>query len=471
MTSPDSPDTDHPAPFSCPQGFAGRSALVCGTGLAGMSAARALLEVGAAVSVSSDGPPPAEGALPTGAVFAGALSAVPAGVEVVVASPGLPPSHPLLLDAAGHGIPVLGELEFAWRLREPGAAEWLLVTGTNGKTTTTRMLEAMLRAGGLRALAVGNIGTPIIDAVRAEPAYDVLAVEASSFQLHFSHTLAPRAGALLNLAEDHLDWHGSMASYADDKSKVWAGSVAVVNADDQAVLKLLDALAPAADVVEFTLGTPGPGRFGVVDGWLADGSGRRVIPVAEIRPPGAHNVANALAAAVLADAAGVDLAAIAAGLRAFTPEPHRNMLVGTVAGVHYVDDSKATNPHAAAASLGSYERVVWIAGGQLKGASVDGLVADFADRMAGVVLLGADRETIRSALTRHAPNLPVIMVDRNDDRAMQNVVAAAAALATPGDVVLLAPAAASKDMFASYGARGRAFAAEVAALAEGRSGT
>jgi UDP-N-acetylmuramoylalanine--D-glutamate ligase len=262
-----------------------------------------------------------------------------------------------------------------------------------------------------------------------------------------------------------------MASYAGDKSKVWAGSVAVANADDAGVLELLAAVAPAADLVEFTLGAPAPGRFGVLDGWLADGSGQRVIPVAEIRPSGAHNVANALAAAALATAAGVDGAAIAAGLRSFTPEPHRNMMVATVSGVRYVDDSKATNPHAAAASLGSYERVVWIAGGQLKGASVDGLVADFADRMAGVVLLGADREAIHSALTRHAPNLPVIMVDRNDDRAMHDVVAAAAALATPGDVVLLAPAAASKDMFASYGARGRAFATEVAALAEGRSGT
>lgn len=463
--------SDHPALRTGPREFAGRSALVCGTGLAGVSAARALLGLGASVLLSSDGPPPVEGTLPPGAVFAGALRTVPAGVEVVVASPGLAPSHPLLLDAEARGIPVLGELEFAWRLRKPGAAEWLLVTGTNGKTTTTRMLEAMLRAGGLRALAVGNIGTPIIDAVLAEPPFDVLAVEASSFQLHFSTTLTPRAGALLNLAEDHLDWHGSMAAYAADKSKVWAGSVAAANADDPAVLDLLAASAPAADVVRFTLGGPGPGLFGVLDGWLADGSGQRLIPVAEIRPAGAHNVANALAAAALAAAAGVAGSAIAAGLRAFVPEPHRNMLVRTVSGVRYVDDSKATNPHAAAASLGSYQRVVWIAGGQLKGASVDGLVADFAQRMAGVVLLGADREAIRSALTRHAPNLPVIMVDRTDDRAMHDVVAAAAALATPGDVVLLAPAAASKDMFASYGARGRAFAAEVADLAEGRSGT
>jgi len=464
-----SPDT--PTSLTGPEGFAGRAVLVCGTGMAGVSAARALLDLGATVLLSSDGPPPAEGALPPGAVFAGALVTVPADVEVVVASPGLPPSHPLLVDAWARAIPVLGELEFAWRLRGTGAAEWLLVTGTNGKTTVVRMLEAMLREAGLRALAVGNVGTPVIDAVRAESPYDVLAVEASSFQLHFSSTLAPRAGALLNLAEDHLDWHGSMAAYAVDKSKVWAGSVAIANADDPAVTELLGAVAPTADVRTFTLGAPGPGRFGVLDGWLADDSGQRLIPVTEIRPPGAHNVANALAAAALAAAAGVDGPAIAAGLRSFTPEPHRNMFVRTVSGVSYVDDSKATNPHAAAASLGSYQRVVWIAGGQLKGASVDDLVADFADRMAGVVLLGVDRDAIRSALTRHAPNLPVIMVPRTDDGAMHDVVAAAAALATPGDVVLLAPAAASKDMFASYGARGRAFADEVAALAEGRSAT
>ena len=155
-------------------------------------------------------PPP----LPAGAEFIGPLTGLPAGIEAVVTSPGLPPSHPVLAAAVAAGLEVLGELEFAWRIQPASEPRWLMVTGTNGKTTTVRMLEAMLLAAGLRAAAVGNVGVPVIDAVLAEPAYQVLAVEASSFQLHFSDSLRPRAGALLNLAEDHLDWHGSMRGYA-----------------------------------------------------------------------------------------------------------------------------------------------------------------------------------------------------------------------------------------------------------------
>jgi UDP-N-acetylmuramoylalanine--D-glutamate ligase len=186
----------------------------------------------------------------------------------------------------------------------------------------------------------------------------------------------------------------------------------------------------------------------------------------EVRPAGPHNVANALAAAALARAHGVDPAAVAQGLRAFVPDPHRNEPVGDVAGVRYVDDSKATNPHAALASLASYDKVVWVAGGLLKGAPVDGLVALVADRLAGAVLLGADRAALVTAIARHAPNLPVVTVSRTDDGAMSEVVEAAAALARPGDTVLLAPAAASMDMFRDYKARGDAFVAAVRALAD-----
>ena len=190
-----------------------------------------------------------------------------------------------------------------------------------------------------------------------------------------------------------------------------------------------------------------------------------LIPAADVRPAGAHNVANALAAAALAGAAGVPADAVAAGLRAFVPDPHRNQPVHTRGGVVYVDDSKATNPHAALASLTAYPRVVWIAGGQLKGVDVDDLVATVADRLVGAVLLGQDRAQLAASLARHAPEIPVITVDSNDDGAMTEVVSAAAALARPGDVVLLAPAAASYDMFTGYGARGDAFAAAARALA------
>ncbi|HEX4729219.1 MAG TPA: UDP-N-acetylmuramoyl-L-alanine--D-glutamate ligase, partial [Jatrophihabitans sp.] len=321
-------------------------------------------------------------------------------------------------------------------------------------------------AAGRSALAVGNVGVPVIEAVRAEPGYQVLAVEASSFQLHFSSSIRPWAGALLNLAEDHLDWHGSMAAYAADKTKVWtAAGTAIGNADDPQVRRLLLASA-SSDRGWFTLSDPEAGEYGVRDGQLVDGAGQLLLPADEIRPTGQHNVANALAAAALAGTVGVSPAEIAAGLRAFQPDPHRNQLIGSRAGVRYVDDSKATNPHAAAASMQAYPRIVWIAGGQLKGADVEPLVARFAGALAGAVLLGVDREVIRAALARHAPDLPVITVSRTDHGAMQEAVAAATSLASAGDAVLLAPAAASKDMFTSYDERGSAFQHAVLALSD-----
>jgi UDP-N-acetylmuramoylalanine--D-glutamate ligase len=444
--------------------FADRSVLVCGAGLAGISAARALLAAGARVRICADiSPRQQDLALAEGAEFVGALAAVPAGTDLVVTSPGLPPRHPVLADAATKAIAVLGELELAWRLRGPGAASWLMVTGTNGKTTTVRMLESILTAAGIRALAVGNVGVSVIDAVLSHEPYELLVVEASSFQLHYASTISPLAGALLNLAEDHLDWHGSMFAYAEDKAKVWNAAVAVGNADDLLVIDLLSR-APAPRTLSFTLAEPQPLQFGVRNGQLVTGSGAPLLPVSEVRPPGPHNVANALAAAALATVAGVSADRIAAGLRFFVPDPHRNQLIASVGGVRYVDDSKATNPHAAAASLTSFERIVWIAGGQLKGASVEQLVAQIAPRLSGAVLLGIDREEIRVALARHAPDLPVIVVSRTDDGAMPDVVTAATSLAAAGDVVMLAPAAASKDMFADYGVRGSAFADAVLAL-------
>jgi UDP-N-acetylmuramoylalanine--D-glutamate ligase len=447
--------------------LAGRTVLVCGARFAGQAAARALLARGAQVVVSDRNEPAGVAdVVAAGAQFVGDVTELPPDTALVVTSPGWPPTHPLFADAAARGVDVLGELEFAWRLRGPAAARWLVITGTNGKTTTVRMLESMLCAAGRRALAVGNVGVSIIDAVTGPDEYDVLAVEASSYQLYWSSTIRPRAGALLNLAPDHLDWHGSMAAYEQAKAKVWSADVAVGNADDPRVAPLL----PAGGVA-FTVGAPQPGQLGVVDGVLVsrafgeDALG--LVPAADVRPAGAHNVANALAAAALALADGVRAEAIAAGLRAFVPDPHRNQTVHARAGVIFVDDSKATNPHAAFASLTAYPRVVWIAGGQLKGVAVDELVATVADRLSAAVLLGQDRAQLAASLARHAPDVPVITVDSTDDGAMTEVVNAAAALARPGDVVLLAPAAASYDMFTGYAARGDAFAAAAAALGSG----
>ncbi len=451
--------------------FADRTVLVCGAGVAGAPAARALLAAGARVLLTDAAETQwVAGLVSSGAKFLGALEQVPDGTDLVVTSPGWRPDHPLLVGALGHAVPVLGEVELAWRLRDAHAAPWLAVTGTNGKTTTVRMLEAILLAAGQRALAVGNVGTSIIDAVTAEPPFDVLAVELSSFQLHWSSTVEPAAGALLNLAPDHIDWHGSMGAYALTKTKVWDTPVAIGNVDDPYVAELLAGAESRAQgrKVGVTCGEPASGQLGIVDRVLVDhaftASPVELIHADEVRPAGEHNLCNALVAAALARAHGVPAASVGQGLRDFVPDPHRNQTIVDRGGVRYVDDSKATNPHAASASIHAYDRVVWIAGGQLKGTHVDELVASVASRLAGVVLLGADRAEIYAALARHAPKIPVIEVARTDDGAMTEVVRAAAGLARPGDTVLLAPAAASYDMFAGYAARGAAFAAAIDAL-------
>ena len=461
-----------------PGNWAGRSVLVAGAGIAGTACAEALLARGAQVTVVDR----AESERTEALVAAGATVVVeePAQLSLLedadelVVSPGFPPHHPLAAEAVARGLDVYSEPELAWRLQREDAGTvpppvWLGITGTNGKTTTTTMLAAILSAAGRASAALGNIGQPLVTA----QGYEVIAVELSSQQLYWSRDLAPTAGVMLNLADDHLDWHGSFADYARAKEAIWrsatpsGGGVAVGNLDDPRVLDALGRVTGRA--VGFTLAPPADGQLGVVDGWLTDLAfgGGRLIEASAIRPPGAHNVANALAAAALALAYGVPAEAVGAGLRGYQPEPHRNAFVTTVEGVDYVDDSKATNPHAAYASLTAYPRIVWVAGGQLKGVDVDDLVSSVADRLAGAVLLGVDRQRIAQALARHAPGVPVVDVDGVDDGAMGQVVRAAAELARPGDTVLLAPAAASYDMFRNYGHRGDAFAEAARGLAAG----
>ncbi|RRS02259.1 UDP-N-acetylmuramoyl-L-alanine--D-glutamate ligase [Glycomyces terrestris] len=440
--------------------------LVAGARVAGGACAEVLLDRGAAVTVYDRDDSErlralaARGARTATGEFDPALLD---GVGQVVLSPGFPPHHPIAAAAREAGIETFSEPELAWRLREPGAARWLAVTGTNGKTTTTTMLAAMLAAGGLRTAALGNIGVPLVQA--ANGPYDAIAVELSSYQLHWSSQLAPTAGAVLNLAPDHLDWHGGFDNYAEAKAAVWRGGRAVVNLDDPAVVAL--AKHTEAEVTGFTLNHPEPGQFGVALGFLVDHTGDAPVQICsagDVRPAGWHNVANALAAAALARAAGVAHEDIAAAIRAYTPEPHRNVTVGEWAGVTWVDDSKATNPHAAAAALAAYDSIVWVAGGQLKGVDVDGLVAQYAPKMRAAVLIGQDRAEIAEALARHAPDLPVAVLDGGDDAVMTDVAARAAAFARPGDTVLLSPAAASYDMFRSYAHRGDAFADAARAL-------
>ncbi|MGW2324527.1 UDP-N-acetylmuramoyl-L-alanine--D-glutamate ligase [Streptomyces sp. NPDC001700] len=465
--------------------LAGRHVTVAGLGVSGVPAARALRGLGATVTVvnGSDGEPQRAQAAelePLGiTVRLGDGDTLPEDTELIVTTPGWKPTSPLFLAAEKAGVPVWGDVELAWRLRGPDSAPWLAVTGTNGKTTTVRMLASILEAAGLRTAAVGNIGVSLLDIVLGDTPYDVLAVELSSYQLHWAPSLRAHSGAVLNLAPDHLDWHGSMAAYATDKGRIYEGNqvACVYNAADPAT----EDLVRAADVEEgcraigFTLGTPGPSQLGVVENILVDRAfvenrqknAQELAEVADVNPPAPHNIANALAAAALARAYGVPPTAVRDGLRAFRPDPHRVEHVADVGGVSYVDDSKATNTHAAEASLGAYEHIVWVAGGLAKGATFDDLVTTAAGRLRGAVLIGADRALIREALARHAADVPVVDLDRTDTGAMAAAVREAARLARPGDTVLLAPACASMDMFTNYNKRGDAFAAAVHDLAPG----
>ena len=452
---------------------AGAQVLVAGAGVTGRSVAAALSTMDAEVTVTDASAERLSMLADLGVTLVPGLETVPANTVLVVTSPGWRPDTPLLSDAARRGIDVIGDVELAWRLFG-GRSSWLAVTGTNGKTTTVGMLESILHAAGLDVAACGNIGRPVIDAAAA--GHQVLAVELSSFQLHWSPSARFTAATVLNVSADHLDWHGSIEEYATDKGAVYRGDpLAVFNVQDGWSRRLS---ADCTQRVGFTVGMPERGQLGVLDGALVDrafgGSAEPVVlaSVRDVCPGGAHNVANALAAAALARTRGVPPLAVRDGLRNYRPADHRATPVGEIGGVRYVNDSKATNPHAAAASLRSHPRVVWIAGGLLKGASVDELVAGNADRLVGVVLIGTDREVIADALARHAPNVPVRRVGTGDDRGMTVMslaVRATTELARPGDVVLLAPAAASMDQFDSYSHRGNAFAAAVRALAAGTS--
>ena len=467
--------------------------LIAGARVTGRAVLDALTRFGAVPTLCDDDPamlrPYAERGVAT--VEPSAAIARIAEYPLVVTSPGFQPTAPVLAAAAVAGVPIWGDVELAWRLDAAGSygppRRWLVVTGTNGKTTTTSMLHAMLTAGGRRSLLCGNIGDPVLD-VLEQPA-DFLAVELSSFQLFWAPSLRPEAGVVLNIAEDHLDWHATMAEYTAAKARVLNGRVAVVGLDDVRAAALLDtAAAPVR--AGFRLGEPAAGELGVRDGQLIDrafADDLSLLPAESIPVPGPVGVLDALAAAALARSVGVPAEAIASAIAAFRLGRHRAEVVAVADGITYVDDSKATNPHAAEASVLAYPRVVWVAGGLLKGTSVEAEVARMASRLVGAVLIGRDRAEVAEALSRHAPDVPVVQVVTGEDagmdatpvvsatdvtevihsggdlgtRVMIAAVAAARNLAKPGDTVLLAPAGASFDQFTGYAARGDAFAAAV----------
>lgn len=483
--------------------WTGLPVTVLGIGVAGLGMVRALHALGARVTVVDSGQGPlaaanaataeglgvrvilgdsgsaAPGAADAGvdAADAAARMALDSGCALILASPGIPPAATVLSAAEQRGIPIWGELGLAWRLRRAGDGPWLLVTGTNGKTTTTLMLSSILTAEGLRAPALGNVGTSIAASVVFDDPLDALPVEVSAQQLLRAGELCGMAAVVTNLDDDHLDYFGTPAAYRAAKARVYRGVrvAAVTNAEDPATAPLPaeGGCSAGARRVSVTRDRPGPGQLGVRDGWLVDcafADGLALTVVDDQPLLAGPNLANALAASALARAAGASAAAVAAGLAAFRPAPHRSVPVGEFGGIAYVDDSKATNAHAAAASFSGRSSVVWIAGGLAKGQQFHGLIRSVREQLRGVVLIGADRALIGQALRSEAPAIPVVEIPTGGSPAMTEAVAAATRLACPGDTVLLAPACASWDMFDDYAARGDAFTAAVLAAASPAGG-
>lgn len=403
--------------------------------------------------------------------------------ELIVTSPGFSPRHRLLEWADQNSILVVTDIDIAWRLRDKYSkvAEWFCVTGTNGKTTTVQLAEQMLIRGGINAISCGNIGRPILDVIRDPEAYDALVVELSSFQLHYMDEIFPFAAAVLNLAEDHIDWHGSMELYQQAKSKIFRNTkfACVYNVEDA----VTEQMVASAEVVEgaraigFTLGVPGLSMIGYVEDILADrafledrkNSALEIATAADIAEIGitsVHLLQNVAAASALARAGGVSPADVKAAIRDFRMDSHRIQLVAEVAGVSYVNDSKATNAHAADASLASFENVVWIVGGLLKGVDPSPLIKRHRSRLSGVVLIGNDRSLLASLMKEIAPEVKLVEID-NTEAIMNSAVLQASKLASSGATVLLAPAAASMDQFLDYTDRGNQFISAVLALEAG----
>lgn len=467
----------------------GLRVVVFGLGVSGFSVADTLAELGANVLVVAE---KAEADLldildviGVPHITGEAAKGIPAEVkafdpELVVTSPGVRPQHELLAWAANQNVPVWVDIDLAWRLRDKTekTAEWLMVTGTNGKTTTVQLVEAMLNHSGRRAIACGNIGTPILDAIRDPQGWDALVVELSSFQLHYMGAdIAPHSSAVLNLADDHIDWHGSFAAYGAAKAKVFNNVkvACVYNVGDEATMHMVEEadVQDGARAIGFSVVAPRLSEIGYVDDILCDRAfiqerATTAMPLAtlddlsQIGVVTPHLMANVAAAACLARAIGVSAEQITEAIRNFQMDAHRIELVCESNGVAWYDDSKATNPHAAAASLASFDRVVWVVGGLLKGVDIRPLVETFAKKLASAIVIGVDREPILAAFADIAPNVPIHEVALGagqGSEVMTEVARVAASIAVAGDTVLLAPAAASMDQFKDYADRGEKFAA------------
>jgi UDP-N-acetylmuramoylalanine--D-glutamate ligase len=443
--------------------FEAERAVVVGAGVAGAAAARALAEEGASVRVTERRPESdvrtVAAELRTVGVEVSAGGHDPShldGATLLVTAPGVPEDAPVLGWARDRGIAVWGEMELGARLcRTP----YLAVTGTNGKTTTTGMITTCLRATGMDAVACGNIGHPFVSAAREN--HDALVVECSSFQLRIQESFHPSVSVLLNLAPDHLDWHGSYEAYVEAKARIFArqtaGDTHVGNRDDPAA-RVVSEAAPCT-IVWFGLGLPRIGEVGYDDGVLVallDGD-VRLGPVAAERAGYREDAAAAAAAAL---SFGASAESVVAGLGGFETQPHRGDVVATVRGVRFVDNSKATNVHAALAALAALApgpSCVLIAGGRAKGVDLSPLRFGAA-RVSGVVAIGeasADIERVFEGAT------PVRRAE-----SIEQAVGVAFGMAPSPGTVLLAPACASWDQFRDYRERGDRFAAAARALRE-----
>jgi UDP-N-acetylmuramoylalanine--D-glutamate ligase len=446
--------------------------LVAGAGVTGLAVAHALIEKGAVVTFTDEKVhevdgftvlPPAEVAMEN--------------FDALMVSPGWREDHPIVLAARKSGVDILNEIDFAWSLKatKAPAQKWLALTGTNGKTTTVEMVAHIMSTAGIKVRACGNVGTTVIETITGKEEYDYLVLELSSFQLHWLNDAQFTASAILNIADDHIDWHGSFEEYAQAKVSILDKSAtAILNGDDGEVVGRTSHWLGRK--IFYSLDTPGPGELGVVEELLVDRAfvadvqeAAFIAELTEILPTVPHHISNSLAAAGLTSTVGISREVIREALMSFKPGRHRAEEVADVNGVKWIDDSKATNPHAAAASILSNFSVIWIAGGLAKGAKMEPLIDRTWSRLKAAILIGEDRELIASALRASAPELPLYFIDPpadyrkgpEDNLFMESIVRCAAEISSEGDVVLLAPACASMDQFNSYGDRGDRFARAV----------
>ena len=405
----------------------------------------------------------------------GALRSLPERCALAIISPGWRPDHPVIEEIRARGIPHLSEIDFAWEMKRQIAPEqrWIALSGTNGKTTTIQMVENIMRSAGVSGVACGNVGRTVIESIT--PEIDILAIELSSFQIDWSDLPRFEAIALLNISPDHIDWHGSFDRYRDAKLKLISLSKrSFINISDATLSRSWPELTTASnsDLIPFHLGSPASGEIGLVEDLIVDRAlvddprnADVLVEVAVLPSSASHNVSNAMAAAALTKAIGIGADAITKGLATFVLDQHRLQVIGESKGVTWVDDSKATNPHAAMAAIFSFPSVIWIAGGLAKGASMDELVRATSSRVRAAILVGRDAPLIRAALEELNPSVKIVEVGATQGReVMREAVTFAKNLASRGDTVLLAPACASMDQFTSYKERGDLFQGAVKEL-------